>query len=62
MPARCFDRQAQLVLGRMQMLLGLDAVSCHVIVVGRARVLHFMDRLNYVVVYLVQVVPVVHLC
>ena len=46
----------------MQVLLGFCAVSCHVIVVGFAGVFHFMDRLNYVVVYLVQVVPVVHLC
>jgi hypothetical protein len=61
MPARCFDREAQLVLGRVQVFLGLGAVSCHVIVIGFAGVIHFMDRLNDVVVNPVQVVPVAHL-
>ena len=62
MPAGGFDREAQLMLGCMQVLLGLGAVSCHVIVVGFAGVFHLVDRFNNVVVNAVQIVPVVHLC
>jgi UDP-glucuronate decarboxylase len=49
------------VLCLMQELLGLGAVTSHVIVIGCARAVHFVDRLYDMIVHLVEIVPIVDL-
>jgi hypothetical protein len=57
-PARPLDRFVQFPLGRAQMLLGLRPVAVHVVVIGRTRALHLVNRLDNVVMDCHDVVPV----
>jgi hypothetical protein len=56
----CFHRQAQFSFRRVQVFLGLNTVTVHVIVIGRARAFHFMDRLDHVFVNVIEIVPVMN--
>jgi hypothetical protein len=55
------NRQLQFVLGLAEVFLCLGAVALHVVVVGRAGSLHFVDRFNNVLVNIIEVVPIVNL-
>ncbi len=54
------DRLVQLTLRFMQMMLRLRAMSGHIIVVGFAGVVEFVDRFLHVVMDRVQIVPIMH--
>jgi hypothetical protein len=58
--SRRFYRLVQLVLGLVQELLGLGSMSGHIVMVRGASAVHFMDRLDYVIVDLVEIVPIPH--
>src|SRR4029077_1901374 len=45
----------------MEILFGFGAVAHHVVVVGGAGAVHFMDRFHYMFVNCVQVMPVTNL-
>ena len=49
----------QFPLGPVQEFLSFGAVAGHVVVIGRARPVHLMNRFDHVIMDLVQVVPVV---
>ena len=55
------DGLVQFVLGGAQMLFRLDAVSVHVVVVGRAGSFHFVDGFLHVVMDCLQVAPIASL-
>ncbi len=54
------DRLVQLTLCFMQMMLCLCAMPGHVVVVGFAGVVQFVDRFLHVAMNRVQIVPVMH--
>ena len=55
-----FDRVVQFVLRCMQMLLGLRAMALHIVMVGGAGTVHFLDGFIHVIVGGFQIVPVTH--
>jgi len=53
--------QMQFVFGCVQMLLGLCTVPLHIVVVGGASPVHFVDRFQNALVNFLEVVPIVNL-
>jgi hypothetical protein len=58
----CLHGQVEFVFGCVQMLFGFGSVAFHIVVVGGSGALHFVDRLDDMLMAFVQVVPVVDLC
>jgi hypothetical protein len=54
------DGVMQLTLGGVQQLLGLLAMTGHVVVVGGTGAIHFLNRFPHVLVHFVQIMPVPH--
>jgi hypothetical protein len=52
------DGEVEFVLGVVEGSLGLCTVAIHVVVVGGAGVIHFVDGFNYMLVNFVEVVPI----
>jgi hypothetical protein len=57
----CVDGQLQFVFGGVQVLFGLRAMAFHIIVVGSAGAVHFVDRFQYMLVNFVEIVPIMNL-
>src|SRR6516162_8358796 len=57
----CVDRQAQLALGRAQVVLGPGSVPFHVVVIRGTGVLHLVDGFRDVFVNGIKITPVAYL-